>query len=122
MGYDIRVYAPSVEGAEILEATGAIARDLNASVAVSGYFGTGPKPAVWINMSRVIAGVDLSRYWAIFNVYLNTPVGNAVVGALVSKVLDALVGWIRSGRRPSGMVKVRLYGPDGNLLREEDLE
>ncbi|HEY3443629.1 MAG TPA: hypothetical protein VGK29_22920 [Paludibaculum sp.] len=123
MPLNIQVYAPSVDGTAFEELADALVSEATTATFLSGHFGKGVVPAAFpVSLRSITSGLDLSHYWAVVNLYLNTPCGSAVIGAVAAKVLDISVRWAKRQRvSDTKKVKIRLYGPDGKLLSDDDV-
>jgi hypothetical protein len=51
------------------------------------------------------------------DIFLKSPVGGAVAGALATKVLDAMVDWAKKHKANKDETEIRFFGPEGNLIQ-----
>ncbi len=61
----------------------------------------------------------LKHAFLVFNVFLKGPVGSAFLGATAKQLIDSITKWVRERRKTTEKVEVRLYGPDGSLIKRQ---
>jgi len=120
MAINILVFAPSVEAELIDEMSLAVTKAGNVAVRSSGNYGIERRSAIFQDLNHVITGLNLNHYWAVLNVYIEriAPDTLKVVSPII---LTELIKW--AGRRKKGkqLAKIRLFGPDGKLLSDDDI-
>jgi hypothetical protein len=121
MAMDILVFAPAVDDSIIHEMSLALSSVANTAASVSGYYGNVERrSAAHQDLSDLIRGLDLNHYWAIINVHMKNMAPDVLkiaVGAVIKESID----WAKNHGRGKQVAKIRLYGPDGRLLSDEDV-
>ena len=123
MPLKVQIYAPSFAQQSIVELTRAIQSASGSAVAYNSEYGKrGGRKSATISREvyDILAGIDLTHYAAVLNVYLRHPVTIALVSVVSPRIMDAIIAWIKKYRQGRQKVKVRLYKPDGSLLSDED--
>ena len=120
MSISLLVFAPSIAVPVIGELEQSVCEATNRSVAVGGYFGVEKRAAAFNpDIGQLLKWGDLNHYWAI--VKLSVEAGSVLAAKkIVEKLAETFVDWAVKNREGNKKAKLKIYGPDGEVLKEID--